>query len=432
MIKIIESLFCSLITTLAITYTSSKLANKKLKFNSYKLFIILVIETIYLSISYYITDNVMRVILNYFVLTLVNKIFLKKNICESNIVAFFTVILFLIAENICAFSMVIILRLEFTQISKWYVSIIINFIIATLVILATLNKSILKFLRNQISKIELSLNESFMLMPTITLVTLLILMYSIYYQFIPVITLLLNIVIIILYLIITVAIFKEKLERKQLQLEHNITLKDLNNFEKRLDKQTKKNHDNNNHLSAIRGMIDPNNKEAIEYIDSLSSDIRKENKTISEKIKDIPYGNLRELIYQKALLMDEKKYNYSLEVSKEIKKLNKINTKMIKDVCTIIGILLDNSIQAVQGYKKKQVGIYFYKENNYLIIKVSNNFKGNLEIEKFDKKGYTSKGKDHGYGLNIVKEILDKNDNIVNEKIFNGDIFSQVIKIKIK
>ena len=56
------------------------------------------------------------------------------------------------------------------------------------------------------------------------------------------------------------------------------------------------------------------------------------------------------------------------------------------------------------------------------MLKIKNNILGlninNEDLEKFFKKGFSSKGDNRGYGLYNVKKIINK---------YNGSIYSRVI-----
>ena len=48
------------------------------------------------------------------------------------------------------------------------------------------------------------------------------------------------------------------------------------------------------------------------------------------------------------------------------------------------------------------------KDNKNIVFKIYNTYKGKIDIEKVGT-GYTSKGKGHGYGLRLVKDIINEN-----------------------
>ena len=58
-------------------------------------------------------------------------------------------------------------------------------------------------------------------------------------------------------------------------------------------------------------------------------------------------------------------------------------------------------------------------------------FDGLIELDKIDEKKYTTKGEGHGYGLSLVKEIVNKSPKLKNIRMINDDVFIQILKIYI-
>ena len=73
-----------------------------------------------------------------------------------------------------------------------------------------------------------------------------------------------------------------------------------------------------------------------------------------------------------------------------------------------------------------------YIIDNKLCIKVSNNFSGKIDISRINDEGYTTKSNGHGYGLTLVKEIINNNSNLEHETELNKKVFSQILKITYK
>ena len=180
-------------------------------------------------------------------------------------------------------------------------------------------------------------------------------------------------------------------------------------------------------------MLKKTNKNVREYLDNLINDNRKEDNDLLLKTNSIPTGGLQGLIYQKLLDMKEKKIEYHLEISKNIskKRIENLDVKTNKDLCTIVGVFLDNAIQAVENINEKNIGIYLYQEDYVFVISISNNYKGRIDLQRMNEKGYTTKEEGHGYGLSLVKDILDKNKNFKNERAICGNVFIQKIKLNI-
>lgn len=104
------------------------------------------------------------------------------------------------------------------------------------------------------------------------------------------------------------------------------------------------------------------------------------------------------------------------------------------ELTRILGILLDNSIEAAQECEKKYISIRFimdYRMNRQLVI-VENTYK-NKDIDTFKifEKAYTTKPNNTGLGLWEVNKILNKHDNLAIFTSKDDDLFKQQLEIYI-
>ena len=177
-------------------------------------------------------------------------------------------------------------------------------------------------------------------------------------------------------------------------------------------------------------MIKSKDKNVIKYIEKLVNDKINDNETIFYKTSKIPEGGLRATIYSKLCKMDELKLPYVLDISNDVRTVDliKMGEDVTLDVCKIIGVFLDNAIEEAIKIKDKNITIELFIMDNLLYIDISNSYEGNLEVDKMDKQKYTTKGKDRGYGLALVKKIIDSNRYLENEKMINQNRFTQRLK----
>ena len=132
--------------------------------------------------------------------------------------------------------------------------------------------------------------------------------------------------------------------------------------------------------------------------------------------------------------MKKKGIEVYLQVDDSLNKLNfdKFSTQKNKNICTIIGIFLDNALEASDLADKKNVSVILTTEKNKLIINISNTYKGRIDITKIDEAGYSTKGKNRGFGLEIVRNIIEESNYLKNERQIMGSIFNQKLIIKTK
>ena len=308
-----------------------------------------------------------------------------------------------------------------------------NFIVIFIFAFIFLNKYVHKFCIN-ISDLKFNKRTKYMVgIIALSVLLFSVLFYFCYFNINRILMLVIVFITVIIYTVIVFGIIKEYEKNLKIQSEYDILLKNLNEYENLLDLQRVTNHENKNQLLVIKGMIDKGESNTSEYINSIIDTQYKDNDAIIYKTNRIPSGGLRGLIYYKILTMKEKKINSNLDVDRSLNELDfdNIPVKTNQELCKIVGVFLDNAIQAVSELKKKEIDIYLKYENDELYIKVSNNYSGVIELDKIDNSGYTTKGKGHGYGLSLVKGIIRENDCFKNDREIHGKMFSQIIRLKI-
>ena len=187
-------------------------------------------------------------------------------------------------------------------------------------------------------------------------------------------------------------------------------------------------HDMKNIMQGLGGYI------ATKDIDGLSNmynefitDYKKlENtKDFEELLKLNPA--IYNIINNKYLEAKKENINISVEIYVDLNSL-KIKTY---ELCRVLGILIDNAIEATRECDNKQISIKFIKDNynNRSLVIIENPCKNTLlDLSKLKEKGFTTK-KDklfHGLGLWRVNQIVKKNENLrlstTRDKIFKQQL----------
>lgn len=212
--------------------------------------------------------------------------------------------------------------------------------------------------------------------------------------------------------------------------KYNLSLKNIRDYENIIENNRISNHEIRNQFLMLRNMS--KNKKMTNYIDSILNNSLNDSEELLNEVIRIPSGGLRGLIYTKLLSMKENNINYELYVDKKInvRKINKIDSDFMVNICKIVGVFLDNAIEAVQNLDEKNITVELYSDKKDIVISITNNFAGFIDIETLEQSGYTTKANGHGYGLKLVRDILDKNDKLVNYRELYEDNFTQNLKIK--
>lgn len=101
------------------------------------------------------------------------------------------------------------------------------------------------------------------------------------------------------------------------------------------------------------------------------------------------------------------------------------------DLSRIMGIFLDNAIEAALETEKKEIKFCMIKEEKHIAIILMNTFVNhNLPISQLEKNGFSTKGENRGLGLATVKEILSSYHNIYKTTQIQGEYFCQKLEIE--
>lgn len=188
-------------------------------------------------------------------------------------------------------------------------------------------------------------------------------------------------------------------------------------------------HDFDNIVTTIGGYIKTNDMDGLKsYYSQLEEDCTKVNNLYvldPDIINNPGVYNLITAKYNEAL---EKGIKVNLTV---LLALNDLHMK-IYEFARILGILLDNAIDAASECDEKILNIIFRNEpkNSRNIILIENTYKDkDVDIEQIFNKGVSGKENHTGLGLWEIRQILKKNNNINIYTNKDEKYFSQQLEI---
>ena len=188
-------------------------------------------------------------------------------------------------------------------------------------------------------------------------------------------------------------------------------------------------HERINTLLCIKGMV-VHDKSIIEFIDNVVANENSIDSSILKDVMGVKLKMIRGLLYQKLIYCKDNNIDYVINTEDNIN-FDLIDYNTNTEIVLILGILLDNAIEACKNIKDKNLSIYIYQENNDIIFQVSNTFSGNINLNLLFNKGYSTKGDNRGYGLSIVKEKIKGNINLNLKTEIHGDIFIQKLFVSL-
>ena len=188
-------------------------------------------------------------------------------------------------------------------------------------------------------------------------------------------------------------------------------------------------HDFDNMIFIIGGYILNNDLDGLKvYYKNLQKDCEKVNELALLNPELINNSGIYNLLMSKYKKANEYNVEIHLEYFFDLQKLK----MTIYDFSRILGILLDNALEAAKDSDEKQVNILFRdsQRNNTQIIAIENSYSNkDVDTSLIFEKGKTSKINHSGMGLWEVKQILNRNNNVniitAKDKIY----FEQTIEI---
>lgn len=188
-------------------------------------------------------------------------------------------------------------------------------------------------------------------------------------------------------------------------------------------------HDFDNIVTTIGGYIKTNDMEGLEkYYSQLQEDCSKVNNLYILNPDIINNPGIYNLLTTKYSEAEEKGIKVNLTFLLD---LNELHMK-IYEFARILGILLDNAIDAASECDEKILNIVFRNEskNNRNIILIENTYKDkDVDLNQIFNKGITGKENHTGLGLWEIRQILKKNNNVNLYTDKNEKYFTQQLEI---
>ncbi len=220
------------------------------------------------------------------------------------------------------------------------------------------------------------------------------------------------------------------LKRKEIEREQMLQyMQELERINK--DMQSFR-HDYQNILLTMQGYIEQNNIEGLKnYFDNYI--IKVENNTLHRnhlfhQLDKIKLIELKGFLSSKILLAQESNININVEVSDQIQAVE----MNIIDLIRLIGILLDNALEASLHQEERELNMAFMQKMDGSLLIVIENRIGNEEItiRELFQAGYSTKGTGRGNGLTTARQIINHWSNTTMNTRIENQFFIHEIEIK--
>ena len=229
---------------------------------------------------------------------------------------------------------------------------------------------------------------------------------------------------IILAVVITIIILKNKYEKRLSDFQDSVLKKQRDEVQNIYQTMRAWRHDYHNHMQAIKAMMELGKPEELsEYLDNLEKDLD----SIDIAIRTGNVG-LDAILSSKVSIA--RKNNIEVNCTAKVPKDLKISDVHL---CAIVGNLMDNAIEAcekmkcsgVSGAPNRFIRVYIglFKSQLYISVTNSTNEKKRRRVSEL----VTKKLGEHGFGLRRIDKIAEKYDGYVNRKNEPGVFATEVL-----
>lgn len=422
-------LYLSSVSTLIfLNINYGKIDNNEIKLRSVRSVFIIIIFSLLITINTNLNNSYSRAFISYVFIMInyyliynenFNVVFIKGTIC------YFLTLLFEILFSIALVPTGIISLESFDK------NIILKICFSFLTVL-------LPFILLSIKKLKIFLNKLIKaldrpIITTIVMTSSLIFASTLAYKFVAEFSSKVyidNIILIIFFISLLALIIHNRFVINNEVRKTEELLELITKYEKKNDEYRAYKHELLNNLLALKSIKNKNTKEFDSSLDELISLYNTKSSGI-KNIYKLPSG-LKCIVYYKLNDIDEDKYNVNVNISKQVSiNLEKVDHKEYMSLCKIMGIVLDNAIEAMKNSEGKTLNIDVYKEKDNVIIEVDNTLdKSTTDITKIYNKNYSTKGKNRGLGLYLANLLLKNSKYLHMEQRIINEYFNTKIYVK--
>ena len=195
-------------------------------------------------------------------------------------------------------------------------------------------------------------------------------------------------------------------------------------------------HENKNKLLMINGLLNGPKKDVKNYVNSILQEMKDNQNTTNywlSELKYIPLPGVRNFINYKLTQLKELGAEIEIFISSEVEQVDPFSfgERDYNDLSTILGVILDNMIESIKETDEKLVSLNMRLENNTINCDFVNSFSGDVEINRLNEIGYTTKGEQHGVGLSLLSQIIKSNSRFECKPEIMDNFFIQHLIIKL-
>ena len=383
-------------------------------------------------LAVYILPSPFNILSNYFMMIIIAHLVFKNSWLKSSICIVLSSIIFTVVGSLLLNPYITILnitseQLLVTPIYRLFYMLLIYLTVCIVYLILKYRNVKINFIENVNKNTKILIFANFIL-GTIALIIQSAIMFY-YINNLPIIISIGNFVILLLYFGISIFSLTKAFslisttQKLQSAEEYNNTLRILH------DNVRGFKHDFDNIVTTIGGYIRTEDIQGLKkYYLELEDDCQRVNNLYILNPDIINNDGIYNLLTKKYYEADSKNIKMNITVLLDLSNLN----MKIYEFARVLGILLDNAIEASSECENKIINLTFRDDskNSRQLFIIENTYKNkNIDTDKIFEKGISEKENHMGLGLWEVRKIVKKNNNLNLYTSANDTFFTQQLEI---
>lgn len=428
--QVVDFVLSNVVTILlAITFSYIIFPNKIRKNKKRLLILTLICFTIGLFI-YSIPNLFLKTILSFFLHIFFFQQFLYIKIGKSIFISFIFFIITMLSDLFQLFFITKVMGLSKIEIYDIFAGSFISntiFFLIFLIFILLIKQMLLKLFESDIN------NKMFYLLLILSIIIFGCLFANIILEYKNDKNIITFVLTILFFIILIFSLIRDKVLIWHKMVEYNGLLEFMNDYETQLENIKTVNHEIKNQFLTIISMLKdlvPQN-DIIKYINNLVADYKNIDDINYVDLKYLPSNGIKGFTCTKIKKAEDLFINIDIVVSKEIKNsiLGELFENDFKILGIIMGVFLDNAIEASSISKDKKLGIEFIDDFEYVIIIISNTFINKIKTDDLSDNFVSTKGTDRGRGLKLVNKVIKRTKQISIQSEIIDNMFVQKIYV---
>ncbi len=379
-------------------------------------------------VIYNIEYNYMYTIIVYIMMMVTYKYILNISFIKSIILCAILLLFMSVFDLITVGILIIFVSLQEIR-TVWYLNVISSTISSLFVFIVFSIPSVKIWINNFVNSIETKRFPKFIIFFVLVIIAISTILYTISLNCKLNNIFSTNFLILIIVFLLSIILIEERNKYEKLYQQYDGLFEYVKIFEEWIEKEQFTRHEYKNQLAVLRCMT--KEKKVKDKIDSIITDYINVDDEMINELRMLPNGGLKGLLYYKIIVANNNKLNLEVDVSNKVnKQFKKLSQSKIEVLSKILGVYLDNAIEASSTSKKKLISLEIYVSNNDIVFIISNTFNPNNIVHNRNQKGSSSKGPGRGNGLYFATKLLQKNNWIDETQTISKDFYIEKIIIK--